>query len=158
MSEFYSVNFSASAQTAAIDFFELSAASSKVCVLHEVRLGQTTDLGDAAEEVLMIKFVRGVGSVTSGNGSAATIVKLETGSSAASSTCETIATTQLAAGTGTLTTLKIIPWNIRSDFQYLPTPETRITLAPSEKLAIGLVAAPADSITYSGNLIFEEIG
>jgi hypothetical protein len=38
------------------------------------------------------------------------------------------------------------------------TPETRPILSPSRRLTVELVNAPADSITMSGTILFEEIG
>jgi len=157
MAEMYSASFSAVAVTAAQDFFELIVPSTKVVLVHEVLLGQSSDVGDAAEEILNLLFKRGVGSTTGTGGTqAATPVKMETGQSAAGSTYDYNNTTKMTAGT--ITTLRADTWNVRGPYQWLPTPETRPVLAPSERFTVELVSAPADSLTVSGTLIFEEIG
>ena len=159
MPQMYSATFSGLASAAAVDFFELLAPSTKVVVVHSINIGQITDLGDAAEEVLTVQLRRGVGSVTSGSGgSSPTPAKLETGDTAAAATVEISNTTAMVVGSGTITILKFLPWNIRGEFVYLPTPEARIILSPSERLAVGLLAAPADTITSHGTLVWEEIG
>jgi hypothetical protein len=43
-------------------------------------------------------------------------------------------------------------------FHYIPTPESRIDLSPSQRLTVELLTTPLDSITMSGTIIFEEIG
>jgi hypothetical protein len=159
MSQFYTAPYAAGqAFTAALDAFELLAGTGKTVVVHEIRLAQITEVGDAQEEFLTVILKRGVGSVTSGSGgSTVTPAKLETGSAAAASSVEVYNTTQLAVGTGTLTPLLTSSWNVRSEWLYLPTPETRIVLVAGERLSVGL-SAPADSVTLVGTLIFEEIG
>jgi len=68
MSRFYTAQFSAVAVTAAQDFFEITAPSGAVIRVHEWEIFQTSDFGDAQEEILRIETVRGVGSTTSGSG------------------------------------------------------------------------------------------
>jgi hypothetical protein len=48
--------------------------------------------------------------------------------------------------------------NIRVPFEKVFTPETRPVLSPSRRWTLELATTPADSITMSGYVIFEEIG
>lgn len=159
MSGLYVVTFSSVAVTAQQDFFEIPAPSTRILVIHSVELTQSTDVGDAASEGLAILHKRGVGS-TSGSGGTATITptKLETGNatSVVGANAETNNTTKMTGGT--ITTLHSSNWIIQQPYLYLPTPEMRHIIAPSEKYTVELATTPADSITMSGTIVFEEIG
>lgn len=152
----YSTQFNGVAVTAQQDFFELVNAATKVVVVHEVRLAQSTDVGDAAEEGLSLLVKRGVGSTSGSGGSAGTVVKFQTGDAAGSASTEVNNTTKMSAGT--ITTLLADVWNVRAGWLWLPTPECRPVLAPSERLTVELGTTPADSITVNGTIIWEEIG
>lgn len=152
----YSVQFNGVAVTAQQDFFELAAPSTRVNIIHSVEITQSTDYGDAQDEGLSILFKRGVGSTTGSGGSSPTIQKLQTGSAAASGTAKANNTTKMTAGT--ITTLHASVWSVRAPFLYLPTPEMRIILAPSERFTVELATTPADSLTCNGTLIYEGIG
>lgn len=154
MGRIYTAQFAAVAVTAATDLFEINVASTKIVKIHEIHLMQTTDLGDAAEEVLAIKMISGYTSSGSG-GSAPTAAPHEIGDAAYAGTVEVNNTTQ--ANTGTAVTHYTWGWNIRVPFQMVFTPETRKAVAPSGRLVI-TNSAPADSITVSGTCVFEEIG
>src|SRR4051812_35256794 len=134
MPQLYSVVFSAVAVTAQQDFFEIPAPTTKVLIIHSVELTQSSDVGDAAAEGLAILHKRGVGS-TSGSGGTGTITpaKLETGSatSGVGANAETNNTTKMTGGT--ITTLRASSWIIQQTYLWLPTPELRHILAPSEK-------------------------
>lgn len=85
-----------------------------------------------------------------------TPVPLSLGDAAFGGTCEANNTTQ--ASTGTIVTKYVWNWNIRGPFDKIFTPETRPMISPSARMCIELPAAPADSITMSGSITFEEIG
>jgi hypothetical protein len=154
----YVVTFASVAVTAQQDFFEIPVPSTKVIVVHSVELTQSTDVGDAAAEGLAILHKRGVGA-TSGSGGTTNIVptKLQTGDGTSAITAAEINnTTKMTSGT--ITTLHSSNWIIQSPYLWLPTPEMRHVLAPSEKYTVELATTPADSITCSGTIVFEEIG
>jgi hypothetical protein len=150
----YSVNFGAVAVTAAQDAFEVTNASTKVLVIHEIALEQVSDAGDAQAELLRVQAIKGFTTSGSG-GSAQTPVPLETGHPAAAFSAEVNNTT--LANTGTTVTLFDRGFNVQIGFFWQPTPECRIVLAPSERLVIR-IPAPADSLTMHGTMIVEEIG
>lgn len=155
----YTVSFAASAQTAAIDWFELIAGASVGVVLLGLDISQTTELGDAAEEQVSWYIKRASGSYTSGSGGNTGVARppVRVGDAAATFTAESLNTTQIAVGSGTLTTMFQGSFNIRGGLQIFWTPETAITCAGSQAIAIGLGTAPADSVTWIGTAYVAEL-
>lgn len=150
------VSFAAVAVTAAQDVFELVAPATSKLVIREVVLGQYTDFGDAAAEILSVLMIRG--NATSGSGgSAATPVNLasHTGAKSAGATAEVNNTT--VASTGSPVTLRAEAWNVQTPYRFYPAPTEQIVVNASERFVVRLTA-PADSITMNGTLVFEEIG
>jgi len=157
MARFYSVPFSATATTVAVDVFEVLAATAKPLVLYEIVIGQSSDYGDAQAEGLIVLIKRATGAYTSGSGgSTVTPVRHLTNDAAVGATAEVMNTTQAVAGSGALTTARAEPFNVQAGWQYLPLPELRYTFLPAEACIVSLTA-PADSITVSGTLVFEEL-
>lgn len=154
MSGIYTAVFNNVAVTAVQDLFEIVAASDAVVLLHDIHLSQNTDVGDAAEEVLRIELTSG--HTTSGSaGSAPTAIPRNIGQPAFGGTVEVNNTTQASAGT--IVTHYVWNWNIRVGFDKIFTPETRPRIAPGTRMCLELPAAPADSVTMSGSITFEEI-
>ena len=155
MSRIYTAVFNNVAVTAIQDLFEIVAPADSVVLIHDIHLSQNTDVGDAAEEVLRIELTSG--HTTSGSGgSAPTAIPRELGDAAFGGTVEVNNTTQASAGT--IVTHYVWNWNIRVGFDKIFTPETRPVLSPSRRACLELPAAPADSVTMSGSITFEEIG
>lgn len=155
MGMIYSVNFTSVAVTAQQDFFEYTAPSDAIAIIHAVELTQSTDVGDAASEGLSILHKRGATTTGSG-GSTATPVPLDFGYAAAGGVAKVNNTTKATAGT--IVTMRPSNWIIQSPYLWLPTPEYRHTLSPSQRYTVELATTPADSITISGEMIVEEIG
>lgn len=154
MSRRYAVTFEAVAVTAAQDFFEVLPATQKPVRLLGLLLGQSSDAGDAQDELLRIKVIRG--HTTSGSGgSAATARPLVPADTAAGATCEINNTTIASAGTAV--DLLADCFNVRAGYQLWWTPETAPQVANAETIVVRLMAAPADSLTMSGTLYFEEV-
>jgi len=159
MGRLYTATFKSIAVTAAQDLFEIAGPTDAVTVIHEWGLFQTTELGDAAEEQLLLTTNRGVGTVTSGSGGATvTPQPISDGDPAYGGTVERNNTTQMAVGTGTLEELEVLAYNVRVPFQRIYTPETRPVISPGNRWTLELESTPADSITMHGYVIFEEIG
>jgi hypothetical protein len=155
MGMLYTVPFSAVAVTAQQDFFEITAASSSIVIIHQILLSQNTEVGDAQEEQLAILIKRGATTTGSG-GSTVTPAPTEFGFGAAGFVAKTNNTTK--ATSGTIVTLLADNWNERSQWLHLPTPELRFVLSPSQRLTVELATTPADSVTVSGCLWAEQIG
>ena len=151
MSFVYTASQDAQAVSTAVDLFHITVATDVPILLHWLDIGQTTDLGDAAEEVLRIGIYRGV--TGGGGGSAITEVALLDRAPTA---------TAAVVGQGTASTggtlIDIVEWNIRQAGPvWVPTPELRPRIsAANDPIAFRLLAAPADSITLSAVVKWEE--
>jgi hypothetical protein len=151
----YTAQFNGVAATAQQDLFELVAPADAVVVIHIVEISQSSEVGDAQEEGLSLLLKSG--QTTSGSGgSTVTPVPVELGSPAFGGTCEANNTTKATAGT--IVTHGAWAWNVRGPFTLIWTPETRPILSPSRRATLELATTPADSITLSGTITFEEIG
>jgi hypothetical protein len=146
----YSVILPATATASAIDWFELICGSTVAIALLGLSIGQTTELGDTAEEQIDYYIKRGAGSYTSGSGGNTGVARspISPGDAAATFTAESANTTRIAVGTGTLVTLHNDTFNVRTGEKVFWTPETAPRAGPSQALAIGLTGAPADSVTW----------
>jgi hypothetical protein len=148
----YSVSFVSVAITAIQDLFQLITPSDRKALIHSVTISQETDYGDANAEGLPIQISRFSGTEGTG-GTAGTESPLDPESQASTSLTEVNNTTQAL----TTTVLHAEAWNIQAPFYYKPTPEERIKMDISDGLVVELSAAPTDSITCSGTLVWEEV-
>lgn len=155
MGMIYAVTFTSVAVTAQQDLMAFTAPSDAIAIIHSVELTQSTDVGDAAAEGLSILHKRGATVAGSGGGTM-TPSPLEFGFAAAGGVARINDTTP--AGTGTIVTLRASNWIIQQPYLWLPTPELRHVLSPSQRYVVGLATTPADSVTISGEMIVEEIG
>jgi hypothetical protein len=147
----YTASQTAQAVSSAVDLFHLTVATDRPIILHWLEIFQTTDLGDAQEEVIGIGLYRGV---TSGGGGTA-LTEVGVNDAAPSASCA-------AVGQGTASTggnlIWLIGWNIRQAGPvWVPTPELRPEIdAANDPIAFRLMAAPTDSITLSSTVCWEE--
>ncbi len=148
--------------TNAFDVFELVAPADSVVVIHSIVFGQsgTADFGDAQAEGLPMELIRLSGSTTSGsNGTTPTPAPHSFGDPAFGGTLEASNTTVAVVNTGVLTTIRSEAFNVQAGYQYLPTPEERIVLSPSQSLVVRIPVGPADAIaTTYASITFEEVG
>ena len=155
MGRMYSIPFEAVAVSAAQDLWEVLAASGKNFTLHEIVVGQSSDAGDTAAEMLGISIKRWIGGTSGSGGGTVTPAKHDTNDAAAGATAEINNTTQAVAGGGSLTTVRSECFNIQGGYQYLPAPEQRITFLAAERCVVS-VTLPADALTMSGTMVIEE--
>jgi hypothetical protein len=103
----YTVVAASAAQTGAIDWFELTSTSSSGFVLLGLDISQSTEAGDAQDEMIRWYIKRASSTFTSGSGGNTSVARtsVRSGDAAATFTAETNNTTQIAVGTGTLTTV-----------------------------------------------------
>lgn len=150
MGRYYTVQFTAVALTAAADLFELTCASERPIRIWGWNVFQTTDLGDANEEVLDLTLQR---AVTAGSGgTSVTPVAMDRESTADTSANRTVTT---AHTSGTVIWRR--GWNIRIPDEFWFTPETAPIVDSATDPVTLTMTAPADSITVSGVMLFEEI-
>lgn len=152
----HAANFSAQAVTTATDLHEFTPATDRPVIIYGLTVGQTTDLGDAAEEVLMIGIYR---DCTAGSGgTAATEYIYNNHSNGATNTC---AIRQLGTASTGGTLIDIIPWNIRVPLFWFPIPELRPKFsniaAEGPVSTFRLIGAPADSLTVSSTVYWAEV-
>jgi len=141
------------------DFFEILAPTDGIVKIHGFSLLQTSDVGDAAEEILRLQTIRGEGSVTSGSGgSTPTAAPVDGGDAAFGGTVEANNTTAMVAGSGTLVTLEQFGWNVRIPMMHWWTPETRPVITPGERWVLNSPGDTVDPLTFSSTLWLEEIG
>lgn len=153
----YTAVLDAVAFTTATDLFECTPAADRAMVIIGLKLCQTTDLQDAAEEVLRIGIYT---DVTAGStGTALTETPYSNESGVATNTAAVVTNRGTPSSGGTL--IDVIGWNIRIPLEFYPPPMAPIKFsniaAEGPVSSFRLMAAPTDSITVSGSLIWTEI-
>ena len=148
--------------SAAQDIFELSAAATTRVLVREVLISQYSDFGDAQDELLSVRLIRG--HTTSGSGgTSVTPGQFDPYGRVAASAVERNNTTVASSGTGV--SLASDAFNVRAGWfwraQNYATGQTNsdysIILKPSDIFVVR-VTVPADAITLNATLVFEEIG
>jgi len=155
MGRIYTASFSGQAETVQVDLFEITAGSGDVVVIHEIGISQLLEIADAEEEMLLLKWVSG-NTTTGSGGNTTAIVPALFGDSASGAAVEDTNNTKATAGTQVIHYQWY--WNVRIPFQQIFTPETRPILIASRRAQLELATTPADSITFGGYIVFEEIG
>jgi len=150
MGRIYTATFSEVAVTAQQDLFQIEANTVGV-KLHAVFLSQTSEEGDSAAEHLSILIQRVTDAVTND----VTEVKIDDGDAAANADLAVNETTELTTGASII---HAEGWNILTPFVYLPLPEHRPIIQVGNAIVVNLNTTPADSITMSGTMYFEELG
>lgn len=151
----YSYSREGVATTAAVDLFEFTVSAGRAPRLAGLWISQSSDVGDAAEEMIRWRIVWG--NTTSGSGGAAPD-EWETGYGTGStgiSAAESFNTTQ--ATSGSVVSGPGNSFNIRAGEQMWFPPGLELVLSePSttEVNCIRLMAAPADSLTMSAVAFF----
>lgn len=160
----FTATFAAVAATVAQDVFEIVAPSDSRVRIRDCAIGQYSDLGDAAAEILSVRVIRGFTTGGSG-GASVTPANLRPWSRAAGSAVERNNTT-VADGTGVdlvAATFNIAAgWCLRDVLRggRLGPPledDEFIYLEASERLVVR-ITAPADELTLNATLVFEELG
>jgi hypothetical protein len=150
----YTVTFSAVAVSAAQDLFEITPADDRPVEIVGIELGQTSDAGDANDELLQISIIRGHATSGSG-GSAATPAVTSPLDTAAGFTAEVNNTT--VATTGTPITLQTGAWNIRAGYINWFPEDARPSATQANTTIVVRQTAPSDALTMSGTLYVREL-
>lgn len=155
MSRCYTVNLAPASITAAIDLAAIKPADDIPVKIRAIRVWQTSDVGDAQDEVLTINVVRG--NTTDGSGGAAgTMVKKDERDAAASFTSRVGDTT--AASAGTPVTVYSSGWNVRAPFEVIFPDQVQPRCDQGQtNIVVRLGGAPADAITLGCSVDVEEI-
>ena len=156
MGRLYTIHLAPTAITVAADLVEITPADDIPVLIHGFRVYQTTDTGDAAEEIIGLAWVRGNATSGSGGNTAVASTPKNHRDAAASATVETANTT--AASTGTAVTAYSTGWNVRAPLEVVFTPEQRIRADQGNTLLVlRMLAAPADSLTIGCSVDYEEL-
>jgi hypothetical protein len=145
----YSAAFEEVSVSAIQDLFELNAPSNAVVVLHGLHITQSSDIGFEQLNVLIHR-----GATSGSGGSSITARPLEAGDGSFNGSVEANNTTQSTEGT----ILHSQCFSIQGGCDWDFLPECRPVISPSGRLIIELQTAPADALTMSGTIYFEEIG
>ena len=135
------------------DLFEILPATQKPTKLLEIHLANLTEIGDAAEEMLRFRVIRG--HTTTGNGTATTARPMNPSDTAYGGTCETVATSIASAGTAV--NLASFGWNLRVPLDLYFQPGREPQVANAELLVVRLMAAVTDDVNMSGWICIEEL-
>lgn len=153
----WSASFAAVSVSAIQDAFYLKAGATWPVILHHLEIFQTgnSDVGDAQEE--MLRWQIKVGATTAGSGGSSVTPRNGRGNTA-NTTARANDTAQATGGTAL--TVWESAFNIRSGLIWIPTPKVQELCAcpAATVIQIAFPAAPADAITFSGTVVFEEYG
>lgn len=153
---FYTVSFTEVATTVATDVFELTPADDKPIEIIGLFLSQSTDFGDAQDEVIPFSIIRGH-TVSGSGGTAPTPRPVNPSDAASGFTAEANNTT--AANTGTTVTLHSDAFNVRVGYQiWLPEGCEWGASQTNTTIIVRLTTAPVDSIDLSGTVYVRELG
>jgi hypothetical protein len=152
----YNIPIARTAVTVALDLIEMVTPATMICIIHGIELSQSTEISDAAEEMLKLSFKSGQTVSGSGGSTGIVAVPILLGDAASGLTIESFNTTP--ASTGTIVTHKVWDWNLRIPFDKIFTPEQRLIIPPSTRATLELISAPTDSVTIGGQILIEMIG
>lgn len=160
MSRIYAVPFAGATVTNAggnNDLWIFEPADDKPIKLRGFRLGQTAEVGDAAEEGVEIQVLHMAATVTNGNGTGVTPVKMDSADAAAGFTSETNGAT-VATTSGATTIIESLCWNLRASPTevWYPGPEFSPKAKQGEALIIRLITTVTDDINFGGVAWVEE--
>ena len=154
MGRIYEISFQNVSISATQDLFNIAATSGMAFALHEIQLGQITQ---TSVENLQISLRRFTATVTNGSGGGAATPQKHTSGDAAATVTARINDTVVATTNGTATVIRPDTFSLLNGYFYLPAPEDRIIIAPSQNLIIRLDSAPAAARTMSGSAVIEEL-
>lgn len=147
----YVAQYAPAATTTATDLFEITCAADRPIAIVGWTIYQTTDLGDAQEEVLHLTIERGV---TAGSGGSS-VTPADLGGRGESTSDATVNRSVTTAHTsGTIVMRK--GWNIRIPEEFwIPEVMWPYVDAGTDPVTLTM-SAPADSITVGGAIYWLE--
>lgn len=149
MGRMYSAVFEEVAVSAVQDLFEINAPADAIVIIHGFEISQSSDTDSEMLNLLVHRA-----SASGSGGSAPTASPLEVGDAAFGGTVEVNNTSQGTEGVH----IHAASFNVLNGYMWMPTPEMRPVISPSGRLVVELQTAPADALTMSGTIYFEEVG
>ena len=159
MGRMYTVEFGPVTGNAAdtdFDFFEITPAANKKLTVHAVFVGQVSATGDAEEEMLHWKVIRG--HTSSGGGVATTPAPLNPGDPAATFTAESFNGNGSIASSGSPIDLHSDTFNLRVGLAFIWTPEMRpsVTAGQTRLVIRNMTTIATGDQVLHGTLYVEE--
>jgi len=154
MGRFYTVSIDAVAVSATQDLFGLLATSGMAFKVHSLYLGQKTL---TTAEMKQITVRRNPATATVGSGGSAATPRPHVPGDAAATVTARINDTTPQTTNGTQAILYADVWHFLNGLIWMPAPEQRPIIKPSEGLAVNMATAPSGSMTVSGSLVIEEL-
>jgi hypothetical protein len=153
----YTVEFDAVAVTTIVDFFEFDPAAERPIELVGLFIGQTTEVATnvGEDEFLRWRVIRGHTTTGTGGTQGVTPRPMNEFDAAAGFAADTVNTTIASAGTGV--NLHTDVFNVRQGIAFWWPDQCGPRSAGANLLVVRLVAAPADSITFSGTAYVREV-
>lgn len=154
----YTVNFALTTVATAsgdVDLFEVTPADDKPVEIVGMLLGVTTEVGDAAEEIVALQIIRG--HATSGtSGSAATPTPLDPVDTAAGFTAEVLNTGIASAGTGVICAADT--FNLRAGYQiWFPDGCGPRASQANSTIVVRMMSTVTDDVSMTGSLFVREV-
>lgn len=140
------------------DLWEVTPADDYSVKIRGIRLGQISEVGDAAEEGLRVTIKRLLVTVTSGSGGSAGAPEEVGRSGGAPNFASETNNTTVATSSGTTEIVEELGWNNRASplEVWYPDSEFAPGARQTEALVVRLETTPADDFTFVGTLWVEE--
>ncbi len=160
MSRIYTVSFAATVTAAGgdTDWFELTPADDKPIKIRGLKLGQTSEVGDTAEEGLRFSIIRLPATVTSGSGGSAPTPQSTDDIDVAAGFTAEVNNTTVATTNGTAATIEEFAWNERaSPYEtWWPDPEFAPKARQGAVLVLRMQTTLADDMSAAATMYVEE--
>ena len=140
------------------DLWEIQPADDLPCTIRGFRLGQTSEVGDTAEEGLRISIIRLPATFTSGSGGSAGVPRQVNLNGQTPGFSSEVNNTTVATTSGTAEIVEEMAWNERnSPFEvWYPDRDFAPKAVQGAGLVVRLQTTPADDLTFAGTLWVEE--
>ncbi|MBO3751524.1 hypothetical protein J5X84_36090 [Streptosporangiaceae bacterium NEAU-GS5] len=140
------------------DLWEILPADDLPVRILGIRLGQVSEVGDAAEESLQLRIIRMRATITSGSGGSAGAPEDVSKSNQAPSFSSETNNTTVATTSGDTETIEYIGWNERnSPYEiWYPDEELQPKALQTEGLFVRMDSTPADDFTFVGTIWVKE--
>ena len=139
------------------DLIRIAGNASAISIIHEVRIGQTSDAGDAKAEMLPMQVMRYT-AAGSGAASSPTAEGLMPGAPTAKATVGVKFVEDAVAGS-VGNPFFADAWNIQAGFIWVPTPKARpiVAAVASEGIVFRCDATVQSDLTLQLSIIWEEV-
>jgi hypothetical protein len=156
----YTVPFTATVTNSGgnADLWEITPGDDHPVLIRGMRLGQTSEVGDAAEENLRLSVIRMTATVTSGSGGSAGVpVQVDLAAQTPTFTSETNNAT-VATTSGATEIIEELGWNERATplEVWYPDPDFAPKAIQGQVLLVRMQSTPADDFTFAGTVWIEE--